>query len=323
MGSKTTNRPTTSGAQGLGPTGAKDIYLLVRPELIRATLKGQKWQTRRLCKLRGILPEFVGHPGEEDQPIYWEFPGLGLGPDAEEPVDMDWLMEHPTLGPYGKPGDLAVVREAVGCNDEYPVHESLQLHRTGAGLPNGPLEPYQLEFWQKYVVYRASTPEPPYLVNGWRSPLHMPRWAARIVRPITEIRIERVAEISEADAEAEGLTRLTKDGGQTYKWGIPDRDGLPGNDDEGWHWKQWDQDPRQAYRRLWNSINAAPKPRYGREGGKKVVTHYEAFPWSLEDFDALCPGARKAGTWKSKPLTVCPNPFVWVVSFEREDAPHA
>lgn len=95
----------------------------------------------------------------------------------------------------------------------------------------------------------------------------MPRWASRLALEVTGVRVERVQDISEADAMAEGLKGLTKDG-SLVKWGIPDRDGLPGNDDDGWHWKQWESDPRKAYRALWNSINGA-KP--GRS--------WEANPW--------------------------------------------
>lgn len=281
----------------------KDIYLLMRPELIRATLKGQKWQTRRIMKHQ---PEVIA--GD-----WWVEKSRGGGywhwDNAQDRIMAEC--------PYGKPGDLAVVREAVGCNDEYPVQQSMQLFRErGAGLPNGPLAPQQLEFWQKYVVYRASTPEPPYLVAGWRSPLHMPRWAARIVRPITEIRIERVAEISERDAIAEGVEPIpSSNGPHHFRVEV-----TKGGKCIGYY----NQPTAQGcYQFLWNSINAKPKPRYGREGGKKIITHYEAFPWSLEDFDAMFSGARVAGTWKGKPLTVHANPFVWCISFERvEEAAH-
>jgi len=88
----------------------------------------------------------------------------------------------------------------------------------------------------------------------WHPSIHMPRRASRITLEVTGVRIERLQDISDEDAKAEGLTTVTKDG-QLYKWGIPDRDGLPGSCDDGWPWTHWDTDPREAFRSLWNGIN--------------------------------------------------------------------
>jgi hypothetical protein len=93
-------------------------------------------------------------------------------------------------------------------------------------------------------------------IGRYRHARFMPRWASRITLEITNVRVERLQDISEADAIAEGLAALTKDG-STIKYGIPDRDGLPGNDDDGWHWSRWCIDPRLAYQDLWESINGA------------------------------------------------------------------
>jgi hypothetical protein len=95
--------------------------------------------------------------------------------------------------------------------------------------------------------------------GDWTKPspsIFMPRWACRLFLRITDVRAERLHDITEADAIAEGLSRLSKDGGQTWKHGIPDRDGLPGNDDYGWQWPDWCANTRDAYKRLWDSMNA-------------------------------------------------------------------
>ena len=71
---------------------------------------------------------------------------------------------------------------------------------------------------------------------------------------ITEFRAERLGDISESDCIKEGLGCLSKDGGLTYKYGIPGKDGLPGNDDFGWAWSKWTTEPKDAFKKLWNSI---------------------------------------------------------------------
>lgn len=74
---------------------------------------------------------------------------------------------------------------------------------------------------------------------------------------IVDVGVERLKSISAPDAIAEGLKILSKDNGVTWKYGIPDLDGLPGKDDYGWHWQDWEVDPRKAFRRLWEQIHGA------------------------------------------------------------------
>ncbi len=88
----------------------------------------------------------------------------------------------------------------------------------------------------------------------WKSSMFMPERAARIRRTVTAVRPEPLLQISEADARAEGLTALSKDGA-LVKYGIPDIDGLPGTDDDGWPWTDWRTDPCAAYFHLWNQLN--------------------------------------------------------------------
>jgi len=37
--------------------------------------------------------------------------------------------------------------------------------------------------------------------------------------------------------------------------GIPDHDRLPGTDNSGWPWQEWETNPRKAYAKLWDSIH--------------------------------------------------------------------
>ncbi|MDW9814972.1 hypothetical protein GOB25_07800 [Sinorhizobium meliloti] len=83
----------------------------------------------------------------------------------------------------------------------------------------------------------------------WQPSIHMPRWASRLTLIVTDVRVERLQDISEADAKAEGL--------QTYLDGDADDNGrariyeyFRGSDD-----LEWERDPVDAYLSLWDAIN--------------------------------------------------------------------
>ena len=71
----------------------------------------------------------------------------------------------------------------------------------------------------------------------WRPSIHMPRWASRITLEVTSVRVERLQDISEADALAEGVT---EDGSLVTD--------LAGNDRGG---------AFAAFATLWEVINGA------------------------------------------------------------------
>jgi hypothetical protein len=59
--------------------------------------------------------------------------------------------------------------------------------------------------FKKEIIYRADYPSLA-ATPGWTSPIFMPRRASRILLELVEVRVERVASISTADARAEGFT---------------------------------------------------------------------------------------------------------------------
>ena len=70
----------------------------------------------------------------------------------------------------------------------------------------------ELPSWdQPYPIYRASNPdgwdEVGNPVSRWRPSIHMPRWASRLTLIVTDVRLQRLQEISGLDALAEGITR--------------------------------------------------------------------------------------------------------------------
>ena len=126
---------------------------------------------------------------------------------------------------YGVPGDRLWVREVWSW-------------RSGNILDD--------KAHEKYAIYAADHPND---CGKYKSPMFMPRWASRITLELTAVRVERVQEISEADAKAEGIAwnfDLDPFAGEhvacRYQSAVHQRRG-------------WDT-ARAAYEELWNTLNA-------------------------------------------------------------------
>jgi hypothetical protein len=174
--------------------------------------------------------------------------------------------------PYGKPGDLLWVRES-----------------------------FQIAHGN--IFFRADGEEQS-SVFKWKPSIHMPKTAARIWLQIEEIRVERLNEISEEDAIAEGIEVINSE-----RYGKLFRDYMnhPDSSDKGF------KDSILSFRSLFLSINDKPKPV--REHGEKgPIVSYTAIAWDQAHFD-LC-FAKYKGTYRNKPLEVIINPWVWVVKYK-------
>jgi hypothetical protein len=128
------------------------------------------------------------------------------------PAYLEAHKDHPgwkDICPYGQPGDLLWVRETW---TQYPIE----------------LNPEPCDAWYKAT---SNGPPPPF---KWRPSIHMPRWASRITLRITDIRVERLQDISEDDARAEGCPYSAEWAGR-----FVDRDETA---------KTW-------FKSLWNKIN--------------------------------------------------------------------
>ena len=187
----------------------KERPILFNAPMVRALLAGTKTHTRRALKPQPS--EFVGGPGvtlRDGSPA----PLIALD-DSVEPYGREIAC------PYGKPGDRLWVRET--WHDASSSLHSCALYRAdGIDL-----------HWDK-----------------WAPSIHMPRWASRITLEITSVRVERLQDISEVDAAAEGLTFSAKarrsDGCMgIYELHMPDGK-LHFNDNA-----------RDLFRTLWEQIN--------------------------------------------------------------------
>ena len=116
---------------------------------------------------------------------------------------------QPTDGAVPKPkfnvGDVLWVREAwqpdPNCDDDaWDKHHCSYYEWSGCGSKVSDI-PTLLQK-PEHCIYRAS-----FDVNGlnWKPSLFMPRWASRLQLEVTAIRMERLNDISEHDAEAEGM----------------------------------------------------------------------------------------------------------------------
>lgn len=128
--------------------------------------------------------------------------------------------------PYGQPGDRLWVRETWAA----PHSED--------GRP-----PRAIQCDQLRIHYSASEGRGGLV---WRPSIHMPRWASRITLEITAVRVERLWEVSEADAVSEGVGGITVSDGGATRWvnySRPDSKGSAFGD------------ARSSYRSLWDEIN--------------------------------------------------------------------
>lgn len=98
---------------------------------------------------------------------------------------------HPKLN------DLPAMQQAARLCPLGTVGDRLWVRETWAW--------YGCEYLRDEVVYRADGMDLPTEFGRWRPSIHMPRWASRVMLEITDVRVERLCKISEADAIAEGF----------------------------------------------------------------------------------------------------------------------
>jgi hypothetical protein len=202
--------------------------------MVRAILEGRKTMTRRIIKLptKGMY--------EHPQMGGWEATTVGGGgcftiakDGSKRAVPEQVAIWHRTRGTCiamsYQPGMRLWVRESC--------------HR---GLPGG-LHYYSADGSR---VNGGSLPDKPSIVS-----IFMPRWASRIALEVTAVKVERLQDISEEDAKAEGApfacelcgNDLDSEEGAEVHAACDDPDTEHGSHKEG-------------FRRLWDSINLARAP---------------------------------------------------------------
>ena len=165
----------------------KEHPLLMHGPLVRATLAGLKTQTRRPIK-----------PQPDDDIVDVEYDAIAdlwLG-NTQEDNDLGYTSSWAMRCPLGQAGDRLWVRETWQ-------------HYQNSGQRAADFSEHQR--FAANCFYRAdeSNPRTKPLSGKWRPSLLMPRWACRLVLPLVSVRVERVQDITEEDAKAEGVERIS------------------------------------------------------------------------------------------------------------------
>ena len=185
-------------------TQAKERPILFSGEMVRAILDGRKTVTRRVIKPNRRWADEI-HMGEGRDGNWIVYNGQDdsiIGPDN---------CEYPVPCPYGIPGDRLWVRETFAIESNYQI----EFDDYDPPFKDGrPINWDGLTNWEQ-CHYRATDPVPELCYSDedlgppckWKPSIHMPRWASRITLEVVSIRVERLQDISDKDAIAEGIQK--------------------------------------------------------------------------------------------------------------------
>lgn len=209
----------------------KSRPILFSAPMVLALRDDSKTQTRRIAKLTTSLPNGKGWTCLQKPGTNTVIPLID-GQWQWSPAAGDDYRPYPNIAeycPYGVPGDQLWTRESFSCfgsSDSItpPVPRQCQIrYLADRGTAEGGV----------WVPMPADAKEPKPSLKGKPS-IHMPRWASRDTLELTRVWIERLQDISEEDAMAEGCGYL-----------LANHEYLEGNPDQY----------RQCYRILWEQIN--------------------------------------------------------------------
>lgn len=193
------------------PNAPRERPILFSAPMIRALLAETKTQTRRIVK---------------PQPAHlcrFEMNGAGthalhLGPPLKPGTTFSIVpvkatsADHRLACPYGAPGDRLWVRETWYCDD----YTAGDFEAARVGYVSGtPTDDEFVQQWREAMDYRATHDCKTYEAgcpcrdddggSSWRPSIFMPRWASRITLELVDVRVQRLLDITEDDARAEGV----------------------------------------------------------------------------------------------------------------------
>lgn len=261
--------------------------ILFNTEMVRAILDGRKTVTRRVIKSQ---------------------------PDKEHSHELGYVVcgDAKDIGSFGFGthecgGDIQYVKPPYEVNDILYVREAWQMAYT---LDNND---HAIEGTERYI-YAASPEDMPNFThwvdaNGeyrdsvpWRPSIHMPKEAARIFLKVTGVRVERLQEITEEQAKAEGVVHLFDDLPDAEYTDWTKRIGKYPKGKEEWGYKNY----------LWHGNFG----KYGSGNWKSDLWDYQrsAYDTAIGSFSSLWQSTLQKDqlqyySWGA-------NPYVWVIEFE-------
>jgi hypothetical protein len=251
--------------------------------MIQETLSGRKGQTRRVLKPQPIAPWFWD--GDEVDPEPGWFDCIPYGRDEYgQPIGED---TPPLQLPFAT-CDRLWVREAWRTPESLDHLSPTQIEQRckelgyhGPWCPRVTTADNMAHQWSEEDGFRDDES-----AGRLRASMHMPRWASRITQIVTDVRVQRLQDISGDDAVAEGVDE---------NWEIVEVYGTPNGPSERSDYRYrvpavhdpcdvGFDDPVDAYQDLWDSINAARGFGWDTNPWVVAVT-FESYACNIDRFD--------------------------------------
>lgn len=219
----------------------KEHPILFKTEMVQAILNGHKSQTRRIITPQNSI---VGEGKVDWNDFCWD--GTEVYKDT---------CQHGHTEIHKAPLPFA---DGIKLHVPYKYSEDCTIYRIYPKWDIGDrlwVKETFLIATDNSIIYRADNNMERH-EGIWRPSIFMPRWASRITLEITDIRVQRIQDITEEDAIAEGAQA-------GYILASPTifHKGLPG-------YTETPKDYRMGYMRLWDSINL--KRGYGWDNNPYV-----------------------------------------------------
>ena len=163
------------------------LPILFNTEMVQANLEDLKTATRRLIK-----PRYQGNDCN-----FQVVTNKETGERRIDTVDADGYVCRTGIKPPYQPGDILYIRECwaffpcIECMEEESCKKTPTTHEDRDAATEG------------CYIYRADYPHPERIT--WRPSIHMPKAAARIWRRVTDIKIQRLQEMTLDDFLKEGI----------------------------------------------------------------------------------------------------------------------